>query len=193
MRTSWGRHWRWQQRKKWRDLDADEAWDDEAFEPPHIEAERPGEFVKLLKGSQLKPDQIDGYLTAVLIAPEFTSPNEWLTPLMEGVQVKGQGSMQRLLDILMLRYGTLNDAVIRGEIGGELRDLPLKRFQAWSKGFAQAVGGINGAWPMKSLNRDDKQVLDMIQSAASEDLTATLKPLLPSWLQMTASKWRDDL
>lgn len=175
------------------DLDEEEAWDGEAFEPPHIEAERPGELIKLLKGSQLKPDQIDGYLTAVLIAPEFTSPNEWLMPLMEGVQVKGHGTIQRILDILMLRYGTLNDAVILGEIGGELRDLPLKRFQAWAEGFAQAVDGIKGAWPKRSLNRDDKQVLDMIQSAASDDLTATLKPLLPSWLQMTASKWRDDL
>ena len=42
----------------------------------------------------------------------------------------------------MLRYGALNETVILGEIGGELRDLPLKRFQAWTEGFAQAVDGI---------------------------------------------------
>lgn len=175
------------------DLDDDLEWDDEDFEPPEIEPERPGELAKLLKGSPLKPDQIDGYLTAVLIAPEFASPNEWLMPLMNGIEVRGHGSIQRVLDILMLRYGALNEAVTLGEIGAGLRDLPAKRFQAWTEGFAQAVHGIKGAWPKRALSRDDKRVLDLIQSAATEDLTSTLKPLLPSWLQMTAMKWREDL
>ena len=168
-------------------------WDDEDFEPPEIEAERRGELAKLLRGSSLKSDQIDGYLTAVLIAPEFTSPNEWLMPLMNGIEFTGDGSIQRFLDILMLRYGALNEAVILGEIGRQVRDLPLKHFQDWTQGFAQAVDGIKGAWPKRALSRDDKQVLKLIRSAASEDLTPTLKPLLPSWLQATALKWREDL
>ena len=84
-------------------------------------------------------------------------------------------------------------ARILGEIGGEVRDLPPKRFQAWTEGFAQAVDGIKGAWPKGALSRDDKQVLNLIRSAAIEDLAPTLKPLLPSWLQMTAVKWREDL
>jgi uncharacterized protein YecA (UPF0149 family) len=71
----------------------------ESFEPPDIEPERKGELAKLLKGSPLKPDQIDGYLTAVLIAPELSSPNEWLMPLMGGIEVKGDGSAQRFIDI----------------------------------------------------------------------------------------------
>ena len=175
------------------DLDDEPEWGNEEFERSDIEAEQQGELSKLLKGSPLKPDQIDGYLTAVLIAPEFTSPTEWLMPLMEGIQMKGHGSIQRILDIVMLRYGALNEAVIVGEIGGELRDLPLKRLQAWSEGFSQAVHGIKGAWPKRALNRDDKQILKLIRSAASDDLTPTLKPLLPSWLQMTAVKWREDL
>ena len=175
------------------DLDDELEWDNEDFEPPEIETERQGELARLLKGSPLKPDQIDGYLTAVLIAPEFAPPDEWLTPLMEGIEVKGHGSIQRILDILMLRYGALNEAVILGEIGGEVRDLPPKRLQAWTEGFAQAVDGIKGAWPKGALSRDDKQVLNLIRSAAIEDLAPTLKPLLPSWLQMTAVKWREDL
>lgn len=175
------------------DLGDELGWDNEELDPPEIEAEGKGELAKLLKGSPLKPDQIDGYLTAVLIAPEFASPNEWLMPLMEGIEVKGHGSIQRILDILMLRYGALNEAVILGEIGGEVRDLPPKRFQAWTEGFAQAVDSIKGAWPKRALSRDDKQVLNMIRSAAIDDLTPTLKPLLPSWIQMTADKWREDL
>ena len=175
------------------DLDDELEWDNEELDPPEIEAEGQGELAKLLKGSPLKPDQIDGYLTAVLIAPEFASPNEWLMPLMEGIEVKGHGSIQRILDILMLRYGALNEAVILGEIGGAVRDLPPKRFQAWTEGFAQAVDGIEGTWPKRALSRDDKQVLNMIRSAAIDDLTPTLKPLLPSWIQMTAVKWREDL
>lgn len=175
------------------DLDDELEWDNEELDPPEIEAEGQGELANLLKGSPLKPDQIDGYLTAVLIAPEFASPNEWLLPLMEGIEVKGHGSIQRILDIIMLRYGALDEAVLLGEIGGEVRDMPPKRFQAWIEGFAQAVDGIKGAWPKRALSRDDKQVLNMIRSAAIDDLTTTLKPLLPSWLQMTAVKWREDL
>ncbi|MGL4413729.1 UPF0149 family protein [Roseinatronobacter monicus] len=175
------------------DLVEDLEWENEDFETPEIEPERPGELAKLLKGSPLKPDQIDGYLTAVLIAPEFAPPNEWLMPLMDGIEVKGHGSIQRILDILMLRYGALNEVVIVGEIGVEVRDLPPKRFHAWTEGFAQAVDGIKGAWPKRALSRNDKLVLNLIRSAATEDLTPTLKPLLPSWLQMTAVKWRDDL
>ena len=174
------------------DLDDELEWDNDDFERPEIEAERQGELAKLLKDSPLKPDQIDGYLTAVLIAPEFASPNEWLMPLMQGIEVKGHGSIQRILDILMLRYSALNEAVILGEIGREVRELPPKRFQAWTEGFAQAVDGIKGAWPKRALSRDDKQVLNLIRNAPSDDLTTTLKPLLPSWLQITAVKWRED-
>jgi hypothetical protein len=174
------------------DLESEAAWQDEWVEPPAIAPEQKGELAKLIKGSLLKPDQIDGYLTAVLIAPEFVSPDAWLMPLMQGVEVKGQGSIQRILDIIMLRFGALNEAVLLGVIGSDLRDLPTKRFQAWAEGFAQAVDGIKGAWPKRALSRDDKQVVDMIRSAAIEDLTPTLKPLLPSWLQATANKWRVD-
>ena len=166
---------------------------DDDLESSEIEAEQQGELARLLRGSSLTPDRIDGYLTAVLIAPEFTPPNEWLMPLMQGIEVKGHGSIQRILDILMLRYGALNEAVILGEIGRELRDLPPKRFQDWTEGFIQAVDGIKGAWPKRALSRDDKQVINLIRSAAIEDLTPTLKPLLPSWLQATAVKWREDL
>lgn len=175
------------------ELETDAAWEDEGFEPPEIAPEQKGELAKLLKGSPLKPDQIEGYLTAVLIAPEFVSPDAWLVPLMQGVEVKGQGSIQRILDIIMLRFGALNEAVLLGEIGIDLRDLSPKRFQAWAEGFAQAVDGIKGAWPKRALGHDDKQVINMIRSAAIEDLTPTLKPLLPSWLQAAAIKWREDV
>ena len=174
------------------ELEAEGASDDETG-PPAIEPEQKGELAKLLKGSRLKPDQIDGYLTAVLIAPEFMPPHAWLMPLMQGVEVKGQGSIQRILDIIMLRFGALNEAVVVGEIGSDLRELPTKQFQAWAEGFAQAVDGVKGAWPKRSLSRADKQVVDMIRRAATEDLTATLKPLLPNWLQATASKWREEV
>jgi yecA family protein len=175
------------------ELEAEGAWDDEETGPPAIEPEQKGELAKLLKGSRLKPDQIDGYLTAVLIAPEFMPPHAWLMPLMQGVEVKGQGAIQRILDIIMVRFGALNEAILLGEIGSDLQDLPTKQFQAWAEGFAQAVDAVKGAWPKRSISRDDKQVVDMIRGAATEDLTPTLKPLLPSWLQATANKWREEV
>ncbi len=97
-------------------------------------------------------------------------------PLMEGIKVKGHGSIQRIFDILVLRYSALNEAVILDDIGGEIRDLPPKRFQAWTEGFAQAVDGIKDAWPKRALSRDDKQVLSMIRNATIDDLTLVLPP-----------------
>ena len=71
--------------------------------------------------------------------------------------------------------------MILGEIGRQVRDLPLKRFQDRTEGFSQAVDGIKGAWPKRALSRDDKLDLSRFCAAPS----ARLGHLNPS----NANEW----
>ena len=108
-------------------------------------------------------------------------------PLMEGIEVKGDGSIQRILDIFMLRYGALNEAMILGENGGEARGMSPKRFQAWTEGFPQAVDANKRAWPKRALSRDDKQILNMIRSHQMAGRFLNLKLFWPMSAQSCLS------
>lgn len=161
-----------------------------AFDPPDITPEAKGEFARLLKGTRLSPDFVDGFLMAVLISPEFQTPSAWLPALLAGAEDQNEDSLQRMLDILMMRYGSLNEMVLMDDAGAAVSDLSKRRFRGWTKGFAYAVDEVDGAWPKRALARDDKKVLNLIRSTATEDPTATLQPLLPSWLESASRKWR---
>ena len=54
--------------------------------PAHeIEPERPGEFARLLKGSELTPDWVDGFLMAVVVAPKLIRGGEWIDLLIDAM------------------------------------------------------------------------------------------------------------
>jgi len=154
-----------------------------------IAPEGKGELARLLKNTPLSSHHLNGYLTAVLVAPEFTTPTEWLPPLMGGIEFAGEGSVQRLLDILMLRYGKIRDDMMDGNVGATLHD--AAHFADWLSGFAQA-SAIKSAWPKKQLSKEDRKVLKLMSDAALEaSIQETLKPLLPAWLHIMANRAMD--
>ncbi|WP_159087065.1 UPF0149 family protein [Loktanella sp. Alg231-35] len=160
----------------------DEVFDDD------IVPEGKGELARLLKGTTLSPDSIDGYLTGILVAPEFTTPPDWLPPLLGEISFAGEGSVQRVLDILMLRYGTIRDALMVDDFGADLRKYGKRQFANWLDGFAQA-GALPDAWPKRALSADDRNILRRIRDGAEQpDAQTTLKPLLPAWLQLMAAR-----
>lgn len=89
------------------DLDLSATVDDFvelAGEPEPAKPERKGELAKLLKGTSLTPDWIDGYLTAIVIAPKLITPNRWLPILLEGAMGRLKPTnLQRFLDLVMMR------------------------------------------------------------------------------------------
>lgn len=152
----------------------------EDFEPD-IAPEGKGELARLLAGTRLGPDSINGYLTGILIAPEFTSPTEWLPPLMNGVQLSGEGSIQRMLDILMLRYGNIRNDMMEGYIAASLQT--AADVAQWLEGFDQA-SALRAAWPKKALSKEDRKILDLIKAGLMDaQVQNVLKTLLPAWLQ----------
>ena len=166
-------------------LDEREADDDIGSE---IAPETKGELERLLRKTPLSPDLIDGYLTAVIVAPRFVTPTDWLPPLLGGIEFPGENKVQRVLDIIMLRYGVIQDGLFDGDIGSGLRTRAAHRFKDWLAGFAQA-SNITAAWPKRALSKDDQKILKLIKDGGSDDhIQATLKPLLPSWLAAMAAR-----
>jgi yecA family protein len=155
---------------------------------PDIAPESKGELERLLRKTPLSPDLIDGYLTAVIVAPRFVTPTDWLPPLFDGIEFPGENKVQRVLDIIMLRYGDIQDSVFDGNIGLSLRTRAAHRFNDWLAGFALA-STIAAAWPKRGISKDDQKILKLIKDGGSDDhIQSTLKPLLPGWLAAMAAR-----
>ncbi|MBS1303413.1 UPF0149 family protein [Loktanella sp. SALINAS62] len=155
---------------------------------PDIAPESKGELERLLRKTPLSPDLIDGYLTAVIVAPRFVTPTEWLPPLLGGIEFPGDNKVQRVLDIIMLRYGDIQIVVFDGDIGSGLRKRAAHQFKDWLAGFALA-STIAAAWPKRALSKDDQKILKLIKEGRADDhIQNTLKPLLPGWLAAMAAR-----
>ena len=156
------------------------ALQDTLEDDDEVAPEGKGEMALLLKGSDLSSDGLNGYLTAVMIAPEFTTPDVWLPHLMTGLRTRGDGSMQRLLDLVMLRFGTIRDAMFDKDVAVTMRE--AKDPGAWLSGFDQA-STLKPAWPKKALSKEDRKILGLIKDGIQDENTRrTLKPLLPHWM-----------
>lgn len=155
---------------------------------PDIAPETKGELERLLRETPLSPDLIDGYLMAVIVAPRFVTPTDWLPPLFDGIEFPGGNKVQRVLDIIMLRYGVIQDSAFDGDIGSGLRTRTAGRFNEWLAGFALA-STISAAWPKRGLSKDDQKILKLIREGGQDDnVQSTLKPLLPGWLATMAAR-----
>lgn len=153
-----------------------------------VEPEKRGEFSRLLKKTPLSPDLIEGYLTGIIVAPCYSSPTDWLPPLLEGVSFPGGNKLQRVIDIIMLRYGIIQDDLYGEAIGTTFKDISPKKLGDWLAGFAQA-SAVSTAWPKRALSKDDRKVISLIiEGVDDEAVRATLKPLLPSWLDAMGLK-----
>lgn len=166
---------------------SDDLFAEDDFDPG-TEPEASGELGRLLRKTPLSPNIIDGYLTAVIVAPRFVTPTDWLPPLLAEINLPGGNKLQRVLDIIMLRYGAIQDGLYDGDIASDLRTRSARKFQDWLSGFAQA-SAITAAWPKRALFSDDRKILKLIKDGAQNDhIQATLRPLLPSWLSAMAAK-----
>lgn len=156
-----------------------------------IEPEATGELGRLLRKAPFSPNLIDGYLTAVIVAPRLVTPTDWLPPLLAETNLPVGKKLQRVLDIIMLRYNALQNALDEGDIGSGFRKHTARNFEDWLSGFSQA-GAVPGAWPKRVLSKDDKKILGLIKDGVQDvHIQATLKPLLPNWLDAMAAKAAD--
>ena len=88
----------------------------------------------------------------------------------------------------MLRYGVIQDDLYDEAIGATFKGISPKKLGDWLAGFAQACA-VSSAWPKSALSKDDRKVIALInEGVGDEAVRATLKPLLPSWLDAMGLK-----
>ena len=149
-----------------------EAWirDDPDFDPgaslEELAAEAPapekkGEMVALLRGTDLAPDWLDGYLTGVVIAPKMLMPNQWLPAILDAVLPRIDPSrFQRFMDLLMMRAQAVSDLASEpGEFTASMARRSRKGQADWAAGFAEAAGKFRAAWPKKGMTEEDRRLL----------------------------------
>ncbi|PQO22037.1 hypothetical protein C2I36_15085, partial [Rhodobacteraceae bacterium WD3A24] len=171
----------------WHSRDAEAPAEDEEFggamQLPPAKPERKGELARLLKASEITPDWVEGFLTAVVIAPKPVSPRKWVEALL-GAAFPGldEDGLQRYLDILMERHNALNRATADPRAMRErLAALSEEALSQWAQGFTEAQNRFRSAWLAKTLNADDRAVIRAIRAGrGNADEAEALRPLLPA-------------
>ncbi len=149
-----------------------EAWirDDPDFDPgaslEELAAEAPapekkGEMAALLRGTDLAPDWLDGYLIGVVIAPQMLMPNAWLPAILDAVLPRIDPSLfQRFMDLVMMRAQAVSDLTSEpGEFVASMTKRSKKGQVEWAAGFADAVEKFRTAWPKKGMTEEDRRLL----------------------------------
>lgn len=159
-------------------LEPDVALEELAEEAPA--PEKKGEFAKLLKGSGLTTDWIDGYLTSVVIAPEMIAPNRFLSPVLGPVMPELDPSkFQRFMDLLMMRAHAASDlSADADEFATVMAKRPRKALADWATGFTLAAREFRAAWPKKSMTPEDRWLLEIVADGPDATDMAEIEVLL---------------
>ena len=151
-------------------------------EPP---AEQPGELEKLLAPAQLTEPWMQGYLMGVCTAPEFVSPSAWMQVLMNiiGPELTTDQDLQRLLDLLLLRYNKTRDD-LEVPVGKQLLPKPDAFIAIWADGYLTAWEGNKGYWPKSKLGKADQSARILLEAATLMGVDiAQFKKEIPNWLR----------
>ncbi len=167
---------------------ADMLDDEDASSPlapieARVSPEAPDELNRLLSQTSITEAWLDGYLVALAISPRVPTPTAWLGPLLGGVELKGPGSVQRALDLIMFRANRFNDEAADPAIVGKwLARFDAAAFKDWAAGFSALVVAARSAWPAKSLAADDKRMMKQLATAGKGAAVSDVRSLLPAWI-----------
>lgn len=152
---------------------------------PDIRPQKPGELDKLLKPAGLTEWWVDGYMMGVCTAPKFVPPGAWVQILLNiiGPQIKSDKTLQRTLDLLMLRYnGTLTN--LRTPVGVALIPEEETLMSIWADGYLTAWEGNLEYWPKPKLGKHDKSARKLLENAASWQADVhSFRKTIPNWLR----------
>ena len=162
-------------------LDAAAARDEEDSPMP-----RPGardDIGALLAEAGMSAAYLQGYLTALAIAPLQPSPQDWLGALLGGIEFPGEGVIDRLMGFLIMQANQVDDDAADPEIvARHLATLDEDGLEDWATGFDALVTATRGSWPAKLLGADDKRILRDLKKIATGAEGDTLRNVLPSWV-----------
>jgi hypothetical protein len=155
------------------------VWEDGRPVPP----EEPGELAALLAGTDRTPAWIDGWLTALAVAPYQASPERWMTPLFDGMRAQAPGGFQRYIELLSLRSHaidteTADAAAVKTRLGAY--DADARR--EWAEGFGAFVAAVREAWGKAGPKKENAKVVALIGEAATRTLDDSHLALVSDWI-----------
>jgi yecA family protein len=142
--------------------------------------------------AETAPAWLDGYLTAIVIAPKLPVPGSWMGGLLD--EMSGPVSEEAVQSLLLAVIGRYNEFEVelaeKAEVPG-FSDLTEKNLRAWCRGFKHGVTMASDSWNARSLKKDDRNLVDLIgQIAAGKDPRFDPRAIIGSWIIARFSKRR---
>jgi len=136
-------------------------------------AERKGELARLVKGSAITVDWIDGFLMSVTLAPKLIAPNKWLPEILgSAIANLEPDSIQRFADLIMMHANTcVAEAGMPTEFTGAMAKRSKMAMRDWAGGFSYAYGQFGASWPVKATTADDRVMINQVADAMATGLS----------------------
>jgi len=137
--------------------------------------EQKGELARIVKGSAITVDWIDGFLMSITLAPKLIAPNKWLTEISGSVIANlGLESMQRFAYLIMLHANTcVAQAGMPSEFTGSMAKRSKMAMRDWATGFSYAYGQFSSSWPTKKATTDDRAMINQVSDAMATGFNAS--------------------
>lgn len=160
-----------------------EAWVEQA-EPKAPKPEGKGELERLVKGTAITADWIDGFLMSVTLAPKIIAPNRWLPEILNGVMASlTPDSVQRFAGLILMRANAcVEHAEDPAEFAAAITRLSKMAMRDWAAGFSFASGHFRASWPAKSTAPDDRALINQVSDAMSTGFSAPEVKTLSKWI-----------
>ncbi|MEH3100004.1 UPF0149 family protein [Sphingomonas adhaesiva] len=153
--------------------------------------------------------ELDGYLTALVIAPDPVPPSRWLPRIWDGgpVPLADEAEVQRFLDLVMHHYEGVRIAIADGtfepliDIDDRAGDV---MWEVWIEGFAEGMALAPTGWNRLRVTRDADGAAAMagisrliatadrnveLTDAEIDDYDRTATTLIAGWIAML-DRWR---
>jgi len=160
-----------------------EEWVEEA-EAEAPKPERKGELARLVKGSAITADWIDGFLMSVTVAPKVIAPNSWLPEILgSAVGNLTPDSIQRFADLILMRANACADQANEpAEFTGAISGRSQMAMRDWAAGFSHACGQFRSSWPAKSTAPDDRAMKQRVADAMATGFSPAELKSLGLWI-----------
>jgi len=160
-----------------------EEWVEEA-EAEAPKPERKGELARLVKGSAITADWIDGFVMSVTVAPKVIAPNSWLPEILgSAVGNLTQDSIQRFADLILMRANACADQANEpAEFTGAISGRSQMAMRDWAAGFSHACGQFRSSWPAKSTAPDDRAMKQRVADAMATGFSPAELKSLGLWI-----------
>jgi hypothetical protein len=158
-----------------------EEWGEQAEEP---QPERKGELARLLKGSAVTSDWIDGFLMSTTLAPKLIAPNRWLPEILgRAIASLTEDSIQRFADLIMMRADAcVEQATDPAQVAAVMSGRSKMALRDWAAGFSFACGQFRSSWPAKSTAPDDRAMMQQIAEATANGFSTAEVKTLSLWV-----------